>query len=552
MRLSLHQAPVALAILATALAALPARASAAAAPAQAQAPSSPRAQLAAECDGLLRAAVKTPYGWGWPAGAVATAPDPTAPPARAARARAAKSVTIDTRTTASAGLALHLASKRLGEPKYSAAAAQAARVLSAVQANTGQIPAAGVIRASAGGNDSPAAVPSRAATCAALALMLTLLHDADVAPPPPEADAAHVRSLRPAALKAANWLATQQTKRGGWPVEYAPSPSEAPGAPGAPARGPRPQRLIRLDRPDARDATFCLWMSAAVLRDARLRGRAEAAVVELSVLRINEEKSPARNLWAAAYDLDETPVQTIEALPYGVDTAATDYAMQSLLAASLLGDGDAAGPVLKEAVDALGKLPKRDGKWLRYYAVSPPAQAHPPGELVGQDPVEPVGPEGQDAAEPVKSRAENPAEAPPESEVFKPGPDAEANAEPTAPPALPQTVFAAGRLADLGPEKYAHALAAAVPVEHRLAIAICGLDEDALTSEPPTDPAGIREYLERYQGEFRLLESPPPDDVATRVQRLGLLLRRVQLEPAGEGAGTKPKASPQAKPQVKP
>src|SRR3954447_13664681 len=102
MRPSLHQAPVALALLATVLAA----SQALAAPA---APASPRAQLAAECDGLLRAAVKTPYGWGWPAGAVATTPDPTAPPARAARTRAAKSVTIDTRTTASAGLALHLA-----------------------------------------------------------------------------------------------------------------------------------------------------------------------------------------------------------------------------------------------------------------------------------------------------------------------------------------------------------------------------------------------------------------------------------------------------------
>src|SRR3982750_1979630 len=103
MRLSLHQAPLALAVLATVLATSPARASAAAAPAPAPAP--PRAQLAAECDGLLRAAVKTPYGWGWPAGAVATAPDPTAQPSRAARTRAAKSVTIDTRTTASAGLA---------------------------------------------------------------------------------------------------------------------------------------------------------------------------------------------------------------------------------------------------------------------------------------------------------------------------------------------------------------------------------------------------------------------------------------------------------------
>ena len=534
MRPPLHQAPAVLAVLATVWAIAPTTVAAAA-------PAPRRAQLAAECDELLRAAAKTPYGWGWPAGAVAAAPDPSARAARAARARAAAPVALDTRTTASAGLALHLAGKRLGQAKYSAAAVQAARVLAAVQSSTGQIPAAGVIRAGAGGNDAPAAVPSRAATCAGLALFLTLLHDADAAPP--DADAAHGRGLKPAAVKAANWLATQQTRRGGWPVEFVPTPA---GAPGAAARTARPLRLIRLDRPDARDATFCLWMSAAVLHDATLRRRAEAAVEELSVLRIAEEKSPARNLWAAAYDLDETPVKTIADLPYGVDTAATDYAMQALLAASLLGDGDAAGPVLEEAAAALNGLPKRDGKWLRYYAPFPAAPEKSPGDAEGQDPVDPTGDAAErpvDATEPSRGSAERErpgADAPPESTVFDRGPDADAGAEPTAPPALPQTVAAASRLAELGPEKYAAELAAAVPIQHRLAMAICGLDEDALTSEPPTDAPGVRQYLERYQGDFRPLESPPPDDIGTRVRRLGLLLRRVQLEPGDGPAGVKP------------
>jgi hypothetical protein len=530
MRLPLHQAPVALAVLAGLAATLPARAFAAPATTAATAVATPRrAQLAAECDQLLRAAVKTPYGWGWSAGAIAAAPDPSAAPPRAPRAaRVARSATIDTGTTAAAGLALHLAGKRLGKAEYSAAAVQAARVLSAVQANTGQVPAAGVIRTSAGGNDPPAAVPSRAATCSSLALLLTLLRDAELSPPAPgdaESDAARVRSLRPAALKAANWLATQQTKRGGWPLEYLPTPSPgAPGSPGAAARTARPLRLIRLDRPDARDATFCLWLSASVLRDAGLRRHAELADEELSVLRIADEKSGARNLWAAAYDLDEAPVKTIADLPYGVDAAATDYAMQALLAASLLGDGDAAAPVVKEAVTALSGLPKRDGKWLRYYAPFPEVAANAPGEAAEiQDPVGPVGPAP---------------DSPPGSQVFNPDP-ADPD-EPTAPLSLPQTIAAAGRLADLGPEKYAEALARAVPVEHRLAMAICGLDENALTSEPPTDAAGVRQYLERYQGEFRLLESPVPDDVFTRVRRLGLLLRRVQLEPAGDRTGVKP------------
>jgi hypothetical protein len=529
MRHPLHQAPVGVVILAAMAATLPGRAFTAPATPAAPATTPHRAQLEAECDQLLRAAVKTPYGWGWPAGAIPATPDPLVAPPRAARvARASRSVTIDTRTTAAAGLALHLAGKRLGKPEYSAAAVQAARVLSAVQANSGQVPAAGVIRASAGGNDPPAAVPSRAATCSSLALLLTLLHDAEISPPAPadpDAAVAHVRSLRPAALKAANWLATQQTRRGGWPVEYPPTPSS-----GAAAKNARPLRLIRLDRPDARDATFCLWLSASVLRDAGLRRHAELADEELSVLRIAEEESLARNLWAAAYDLDETPLKAVADLPYGVDTAATDYAMQALLAASLLGDGDAAAPVLKEAVTALDALPKRGGKWLRYYTPFPAAAAEPSGEAgEGQDLVDPMPP-----IRPVEPEADSA----PGSQVFNPDPtDAD---EPTAPLSLPQTIAAAGRLADLGPEKYAEALAVAVPVEHRLAMAICGLDENALTSEPPTDAAGIRQYLERFQGEFRLLESPPSDDVFTRVQRLGLLLRRVQLVPAGGETGVKP------------
>jgi hypothetical protein len=277
----------------------------------------------------------------------------------------------------------------------------------------------------------------------------------------------------------------------------------------------RPIRLLRLDRPDGRDATFCLWLSAQVLGDANLRRRAEAAVEELSALRIADEKSPARNLWAPAYNLDESPLQDVNDLPYGVDTAATDYAMQSLLAASLLGDADAAAPVLEEATAALNRLPRRDGQWLHDYGLTPAAPTDASGEGEGKEALE---------------RANQGPDAPPESQVFVPGSDGEKKGEPAAPPSLAQTVAAAKRLAELGPQKYAEALAAAVPVEHRLALAVCGLDEDALTREVPTDAKGIEQYMQRYRGPFSLLDSPPPDDLATRVQRLGLLLRLVRIE----------------------
>src|SRR5688572_13730321 len=216
-----------------------------------------RARLAAGCDELLRAAVKTPYGWGWKSYERAAQPDdPRAAPPRPAVSRRGsqppQAATIDVRSTAAAGLVLHLAGRQLGDARYTHAALQAARAVAAVQMNTGQVPATGVVRANAGGRDEPAAVPSRAATCAGLSLLLTLVHDdqADEADAGSDAADALAREGGPihrAAVKAANWLAGQQTRSGGWLVAY--PPDAAPGD---------ATRLVRLDTPEYRDATIAL------------------------------------------------------------------------------------------------------------------------------------------------------------------------------------------------------------------------------------------------------------------------------------------------------
>jgi hypothetical protein len=106
--------------------------------------------------------------------------------------------------------------------------------------------------------------------------------------------------------------------------------------------------------------------------------------------------------------------------------------------------------------------------------------------------------------------------------VFEP--DAKAEKHPDAAPGVAEILAAADRSAELGAEKYREALDAESAIEHRLAVTVCGLDDDALTREaaaPGTEPA-------------MLLDGPPPSDVATRARRLCLLLRRVPARPPSE------------------
>jgi hypothetical protein len=410
------------------------------------------------------------------------------------------------RATASAGLALHLAGRRLGEAKYADAAFQAARMVAAVQANTGQVPATGVIRAGAGGRDEPAVVPARGPTCAGLALLLVVLHDlpADGAP-------GGAGALKPAAVKAAHWLTTQQTRKGAWPSAFLPpAPADGPGA----SRGARDAkrdaqvRLIRLDDAGSRDATCVLWLAARELDDARLRKRAEDAVEQLLVMRVADERSPGRDLWLGEYNLDGTPLAPAQAeewgLPVRIDTAASRQAIQALLAASLMGDADATAPALREACAALRRLPHPDGKWERRFELHPrttqPAPEAEPAPAPAPAPV------------PAPARAED---EPPPSQVFEP--DAREEPRIDAAPGVAEVLAAAERSAELGADQYRQTLGAEMPLAHRVAMTVCGLDDDALTREvraPRTGPADLR-------------DGPPLTDVIDRARRLAVLLRHV-------------------------
>src|SRR5215218_5909320 len=286
---------------------------------------------------------------------------------------------------------------------------------------------------------------------------------------------------------------------------------------------------MRLDEPGFRDATYVLWLAARELNDPRLRQRAENAVEELLLTRVADARSPGRDLWLSAYNLDGTPLSPEDAedwhLAGGIDLQASRYAIQALLAASLMGDADATAPALREATAALRRLPQAGGRWQRHYALRPRA-IQAPSQAAPDEP--PPAPPDETADAPPEPPAKAPPaepgadDGPPRAEVFKQ--DAEAGKFPDAAPGVAEVLAAMERAAELGPEKYRDALAAESPVEHRLAKTVCGLDDDALTREaaaPGVEPAG-------------LLDGPPPSDVATRVRRLGLLLQRVRPRPPSD------------------
>jgi hypothetical protein len=392
-----------------------------------------RRRPAADCDVLLRRVKKTPYGWVW------NWSDADPADGRGGRApRPSRVVTFDAASTAAGGLALHLAGARAGDESYRQAAAQAGRALAAVQSGNGQLPATGVIGAHAGGRDEPRAVPSRAATVAGLGLLLTLVHDAP-------ADDPNAARFRAAASKAAHWLASQQTRDGGWLASLPPD--------AAPGQG---ERIVRLDLPDYRDATIALWLAGRVLDDERLARKAGQAVEDLVSLRIEDDRGPGRHLWASAYSGDGVVRENDRAFPVAVDTVATRNAMQALLAACLLGDAEATTPPLRDAVDALAKLPKDDGAWLRYYLLKPAP--------------EPAAPPPREDGEP----------APPLFEEAKPD---RGQAELAA--GLDEVVRAAKQLAEQGPPRMKQSLESHLPIEQRLALVLCGITDEAIAFDLP-------------------------------------------------------------------
>jgi hypothetical protein len=196
--------------------------------------------------------------------------------------------------------------------------------------------------------------------------------------------------------------------------------------------------------------------------------------------------------------------------------AATQHALKALLAASLLGDANVTPFMLREAVLALGRLPKHNRRWHRRYDLLLQGGPADPGPApVEREDELPRDGDGADGAP---------------SELFSSIPEPGRDADRFAPLGLEQTAYAAGRLAEIGTVKYRIAVERSLPIAQRVALTVCGLDDDALTADLPSDAEGADRYLDRHKAAWALLDAPPPGDITTRVRRLALLLRRVQLQ----------------------
>ena len=504
-----------------------------AAPAPAEKPSkaqrSPHGgQLARECEALIGAALKTPAGWGWGESADAAAAAPTAAVMRRPGRKPPNAPTrgeIDVRRTAAAGLLLHLAGEQLGEAKFTKAAADAARALTAVQYASGGLPPAGTLGAAAPrpaprDKPPPAVAPERSATCAAIGLWLTVIQASEKPDEP----------MTRAAALAANLLAAQQTKRGGWIADGEDADNAAIDPAG---------RLVRLDEPDYRDATAALLLAAHVLGDAKLARQSGLAVNELVALRLGERFGAGRRLWTSAYQTTGEPAADVEQVPFAVDVLASRRAMQALLCDALLaasagttgeeeGETPAAAAAaaattpstktLFESAKALAALPRTKGAWRRWYDFDPSRPAPRPKVEPAQPPAGSGDSDLFDPAEFGGSRAA-PGDGPP----------------PDAVPGVAEILNAVESLRTAGPAEYLERLDAGLWVQHRIALLLCGLGEDdVLTVELPTTRGGAEAFVKRQRSyQWELTEGPTPADLATRLERLRLLLLRAVIEQGG-------------------
>lgn len=479
-----------------------------------------RADLAARCDAAVAAAVRSPYGWGWTTDAN-DAPDPPAAgdgkdgpagppkPPRPAPKPAAKQVpavsaprrqaVIDGRETAVVGLELFHAGRLLREPKYTSAALEAARGVSAIQARTGQVRARGTMGVFGAAGDPASDVPDRAATVAAMGLWLTLVDDAKGAK---DSDGQPVladeRLTRPAAA-AARWLVRQQTKAGAFPAVY---PPDAPAGKGA--------RLVRLDTPDYRDGAFALLLAGTVLDNRDLLTSFDHAVDQVVGMRVAVGGPvPGRPLWRAAYDLQGQPLWHAADFPDAVDVVASRRMIQVLLAATLAGGGLKSEGAAREAGLALEQLRLLDpvnagderarqgqgGKLHRFY------------DTRGL-PAEVVRPATRPAAPPAPGH-------------FPDLIDTNGNAVGAfaldGPDGVLQT---ARRLGDLAWKEVAKELDDEWPINRRLAETISGLSDDALTVRLS---GGERRPARQGRG-----ESDVP--LSTRAAELRRLLRQIETE----------------------
>lgn len=451
--------------------------------AQAQAQSGPySAQLARECDALIQSAVRRPYGWGW-----------DTVPAVATQNSAPRHVMMDPPGTAAAGVLLLWAGQVLHEPKYQQAALEAARGVAAAQTPVGRVPGHVIFGPSgASSRDEPTVVPDRAATEAGMALML-LVYDPQTKSPD---------LIYRGAMRAAQWLAKQQTDEGGWPIPYPPD-----------AQPHDTQRILRLDDSDSFSAAMALLLAADVLKEPILVKDAGKSAGKLLTMRLsalgeattnpalgldgqNDISPKIANLWTTAYRLNGTIDPSLKDFPVGGDALASRYAMQTLIGAYLMTEDKSAAQALDAAARSIEQLKTANGNWRKIYLLVPTTE-----------PLEEEAPTGAFGA---------PASTQPQRMSGDYG--------------LPQTLETVSQLRLLGRSRYLAMLTRQFSMNQHLTSLVCGLNDDPFSLSLPVSKDEASQYIQKHQSDWQTLSRPIPEDLTARIKRLWLLLIRTKIE----------------------
>jgi hypothetical protein len=410
--------------------------------------------------------------------------------------------------TPAAGLLLLWSGKLLKEPKYQQAAIDAARGIAASQNASGQVPLHAMFAGTAGGRDETQIVPDRAATRAAVALLVSVLHDDPQAP----------ELLSRSAQRAVQWLIRQQTADGGWPSGYVLKKPDD--------QRPENLRIIRMDTPDVRDTTFAMLLAADTLDDRLVTQAASKSVLKIVNLRLgvtpqapttqpiagdlppatqetslsplasilSDEPDADRrtnNLWSTVYRLSGTVDPELTEFPASADIPASRYAIQALLGAYLMTGERQTGLALDLASQAAAQLREPDGTWKTRYPRMPS-----------------TAPAAQDS-----------------DGIF--GPRRSASISTTA---LGPALHAVQQLKLLRRDRYIEMLDNQFTVRQHLAATVCGLTDSPLTLDLPVTKSEVQTYVKEHEADWRTLDGPVPQSLQPRLTRLWTLMIRARLE----------------------
>ena len=403
------------------------------------APAASAEMLAAECDGLLRLAVRKPYGWAFEA----ADPRPHLRPGEKL-ARDASVVDLDPSATPAGGLLLLYAGRELGNETYIDAGRRIARGLMASQQSNGRVPARAVFSSSAGGRDVASPLQDPAPTRAALALLLAV-HEHD---PSDE-------QVKRGASRCALWLAREQSPAGTWQTLVTLEGHASP------------MRLVCLHTRDYRDSTLALLYASDVLNETFLKKSAQRPVDQLLKMTIDPSVT-AKGLWRGFYELDGTTTAKVADYDRAVDTLATRFALQAVLGEHLFNGSPVSLEALKAAAKSLRGLRYEDGLWQRMYVMR---------------------------HNEVPARQKGPAPRP-DRNPFADAPPVEGDLSAVADFGLPPVLDAIERLMASGREEYRKGLARRLTDRQHVALMLAGMSDQPFIAEP----AGDRSVAEGASG----------------------------------------------------